>query len=84
MTTQTPQQLGVCSWSMLPQSADDMARIMSELDLKKLQLGLVPHRDDAGIVDGVPEALEKAARTGEPTRFFLHPHINVGRFFVAN
>ena len=29
MTTQTPQQLGVCSWSMLPQSADDMARIMS-------------------------------------------------------
>ena len=59
MTTQTPQQLGVCSWSMLPQNADDMARIMGELGLKKLQLGLVPHRDDAGIVDGVPEALEK-------------------------
>ena len=59
MTTQTPQQLGVCSWSMLPQSAEDMARIMSELGLKKLQLGLVPHRDDLGIVDGVPEALEK-------------------------
>lgn len=59
MTTQTPQQLGVCSWSMLPQSADDMARIMGELGLKKLQLGLVPHRDDVGIVDGVPEALEK-------------------------
>ena len=59
MTTQTPRQLGVCSWSMLPQSADDMARIMAELGLAKLQLGLVPHRDDAGIVDGVPEALEK-------------------------
>ncbi len=59
MTTQTPQQLGVCSWSMLPQSADHMARIMGELGLAKLQLGLVPHRDDAGIVDGVPEALEK-------------------------
>ena len=59
MTTQTPQQLGVCSWSMLPQNADDMARIMGELGLKKLQLGLVPHRDDAGIVDGVAEALEK-------------------------
>ena len=44
---------------MLPQSADDMARIMGELGLTKLQLGLVPHRDDAGIVDGVPEALEK-------------------------
>ena len=59
MTTQTPQQLGVCSWSMLPQSAADMARIMNELGLQKLQLGLVPHRDDAGIVDGVPEALQK-------------------------
>jgi L-ribulose-5-phosphate 3-epimerase len=59
MTTQTPQQLGVCSWSMLPRSADDMARIMDELGLEKLQLGLVPHRDDAGIVDGVPEALQK-------------------------
>jgi L-ribulose-5-phosphate 3-epimerase len=59
MTKQTPEQLGVCSWSMLPQSAEDMARIMAELGLKKLQLGLVPHRDDAGIVDGVPEALAK-------------------------
>lgn len=58
MTTQTPDQLGVCSWSMLPTSADDMARIMGELGLKKLQLGLVPHRDDVGIVDGVPQALE--------------------------
>lgn len=57
MTTQTPEQLGVCSWSMLPKNAADMARIMQELGLKKLQLGLVPHRDDAGIVDGVPEAL---------------------------
>lgn len=59
MTTQIPRQLGVCSWSMLPQNADHMARIMDELGLAKLQLGLVPHRDDAGIVDGVPEALEK-------------------------
>lgn len=59
MTTQTLEQLGVCSWSMLPQDAEDMARIMQELGLKKLQLGLVPHRDDAGIVDGVPEALSK-------------------------
>ena len=59
MTTQTPQQLGVCSWSMLPESAEHMARMMEELGLKKLQLGLVPHRDDVGIVDGVPEALER-------------------------
>ena len=57
MTPQTPKQLGVCSWSMLPENAADMARIMQELGLRKLQLGLVPHRDDAGIVDGVPDAL---------------------------
>ena len=31
----------------------------------------------------VPEILAEAARTGEPKRFFNHPHINVGRFFVA-
>jgi 3-hydroxyacyl-CoA dehydrogenase len=31
----------------------------------------------------VPENLAEAARTGEPHRFFNHPHINVGRFFVA-
>ena len=57
MRPQTPDQLGVCSWSMLPQSPQHMAEIMQELGLKKLQLGLVPHRDDAGIVDGVPDAL---------------------------
>lgn len=31
----------------------------------------------------VPQALVDAARTGEPTRFFSHPHINVGRYFIA-
>jgi 3-hydroxyacyl-CoA dehydrogenase len=31
----------------------------------------------------VPEALENAARTGEPKRFFNHPRINTGKFFVA-
>lgn len=59
MTTQTPDQLGVCSWSMLPQDANDMARILDQLGLTKLQLGLVPHRDDAGIVDGVPQAIAR-------------------------
>jgi 3-hydroxyacyl-CoA dehydrogenase len=37
--------------------------------------------DKAGLP--VPEALAQAARTGEPGRFFDHPHINPGRFFVA-
>ena len=31
----------------------------------------------------VPEALIAAAKTGEPRRFFVHPSINAGRFFVA-
>ncbi len=31
----------------------------------------------------VPANLEEAARTGEPARFFDHPRINVGKFFVA-
>jgi hypothetical protein len=31
----------------------------------------------------VPEALDRAAKTGKPERFFTHRRINVGRFFVA-
>ncbi len=37
--------------------------------------------DAAGLP--VPEALVEAARIGEPERFFHHPHINSGRYFVA-
>lgn len=59
MTPQTPEQIGLCSWSMLPRDAGHMAAIMEELGVRKLQLGLVPHRDDAGLVDGVPEALAR-------------------------
>jgi 3-hydroxyacyl-CoA dehydrogenase len=31
----------------------------------------------------VPEAISKAAASGEPRRFFQHPVINVGKYFVA-
>jgi 3-hydroxyacyl-CoA dehydrogenase len=31
----------------------------------------------------VPEALSKAAKSGKPSRFFTHPAINVGKYFVA-
>ncbi len=31
----------------------------------------------------VPEAISKAAASGEPRRFFDHPVINVGKYFVA-
>lgn len=57
MATQSIEQFGVCSWSMRPESPQQMADVLGDLGLKKLQLALVPHRDDAGIVDGMPEAL---------------------------
>lgn len=43
--------------------------------------GTVDMIREAGL--DVPEALEKAAKTGEPKRFFNHRRINIGRFFVA-
>ena len=43
--------------------------------------GVVDMIREAGL--DVPEALEKAAKTGKPERFFTHRRINVGRFFVA-
>ncbi len=38
--------------------------------------------EQAGLA--VPAALAEAARSGLPKRFFQHPQINIGRFFVAN
>ena len=43
--------------------------------------GAVEMIDGAGLP--VPAALTEAAKSGKPARFFNHPHINVGRFFVA-
>jgi hypothetical protein len=31
----------------------------------------------------VPEIIAKAAASGEPRRFFDHPAINIGKYFVA-
>jgi hypothetical protein len=31
----------------------------------------------------VHEALSKAAASGEPEKFFTHPTLNVGKYFVA-
>ena len=36
---------------------------------------------EAGLA--VPAVLADAAKTGKPERFFNHPRINIGRFFVA-
>jgi 3-hydroxyacyl-CoA dehydrogenase len=38
--------------------------------------------EEAGLT--VPEALERAARTGEPRRFFRDRQVNTGKFFVAS
>ncbi len=43
--------------------------------------GIVDMIGEAGLA--VPKALAEAAKTGKPERFFDHPRINVGRFFVA-
>ncbi|MEM7408728.1 MAG: 3-hydroxyacyl-CoA dehydrogenase family protein [Myxococcota bacterium] len=32
----------------------------------------------------VPPALSSAARSGDAKRFFSHPHINIGKYFVAS
>ena len=32
----------------------------------------------------VPQALREAAKSGKPKRFFQHPQLNVGKFFVAS
>jgi 3-hydroxyacyl-CoA dehydrogenase len=37
--------------------------------------------EEAGLP--VPEILSKAAASGEPRRFFDHPVINIGKYFVA-
>ncbi len=37
--------------------------------------------EKAGLL--VPEALKNAAKKRKPGKFFNHPHVNVGRFFVA-
>ena len=31
----------------------------------------------------VPDRLARAAAAGTPARFYLNPHANIGRFFVA-
>ena len=37
--------------------------------------------EKAGV--SVPPVLEEAAKSGKPERFFDHPRINIGKFFVA-
>ncbi len=57
MRTQTTEQIGVCSWSLQAAGPEDLRDKVNALGLKKLQLGLTPHRDDPGAWDGVRDIL---------------------------
>jgi len=50
-------QIGVCSWSLQATSPQDLAEKVKAVGVKKVQLGLVPHRDDHGTWDGAQEIL---------------------------
>lgn len=57
MKTQSTDQIGVCSWSLQAAGPRDLAEKVSVLGLKKVQLGLTPHRDDPGALDGALDIL---------------------------
>jgi len=60
MKTQAAEQVGVCSWSLLATGPQDLAEKVNALGLKKVQLGLTPHRDDPGTWEGVQEILAES------------------------
>jgi len=54
---QTAEQIGVCSWSLQATGPENLAEKVNALGVKKVQMGLTPHRDDPGAWDGVQEIL---------------------------
>jgi sugar phosphate isomerase/epimerase len=60
MKTQTTEQIGVCSWSLQAAGPKDLADKVNVLGLKRVQLGLTPHRDDPGAWEGVQEILAES------------------------
>lgn len=57
MKKQTPDLMGVCSWSLKATGPKDLAEKVNKLGLKRVQLGLTPHREDPGAWEGVQETL---------------------------
>ncbi|MCK5861695.1 MAG: sugar phosphate isomerase/epimerase [Candidatus Hydrogenedentes bacterium] len=57
MKTQSVEQIGVCSWSLQATGPQDLTAKVKALGINKVQLGLVPHRDDPGAWEGVEEIL---------------------------
>jgi len=60
MKTQGTEQIGVCSWSLQATGPQDLAEKVNALGLKRVQLGLTPHRDDPGTWEGVQEILSES------------------------
>lgn len=60
MRIQSTDQIGVCSWSLQATGPRDLAEKVAALGLKKVQLGLTPHRGDQGAWDGVQEILAES------------------------
>lgn len=57
MKVQTAEQIGVCSWSLQATGPEDLAEKVNALGVKRVQLGLTPHRGDTGAWEGVGEVL---------------------------
>lgn len=60
MKAQSPEQIGVCSWSLKATGPRDLADKVNALGLKRVQLGLTPHREDPGAWEGVQEVLAES------------------------
>ncbi|NIA15844.1 MAG: TIM barrel protein [Nitrospiraceae bacterium] len=61
MKTQAEAQIGVCSWSLQATGPRDLAEKVNALGLKRVQLGLTPHRDDPGAWEGTQDILAESA-----------------------
>lgn len=57
MRKQTADQIGVCSWSLRATGAEDLTEKVKALGLRRVQLGLTPHREDPGAWEGVQEMM---------------------------
>ncbi|MBW7863201.1 MAG: sugar phosphate isomerase/epimerase [Candidatus Hydrogenedentes bacterium] len=60
MRIQTAEQIGVCSWSLKATGAADLTEKVKALGLKRVQIGLTPHRDDPGAWEGVQEMMAES------------------------
>lgn len=58
MRRQTPQQIGVCSWSLRAKNPQDLSTKVQQTGLKNLQIHLNPIHDDARVWGDVQKVLQ--------------------------